>query len=816
MKNKPIFRQVIALLLMVLLVGSLFPAALAVEDGSAPEDTTQSAADPPGTTPPMEESTLEEVETTESTEPAAEPTEPAEPTDPPEGTTPEEVETAEPTGPSADPAEPEKSALEKWAERLEELLEQQSALNVAYVADADSAAMEQWRDLGINTYAADGTTSAGYRQYTFAVNTGGQSVTFTYNGKTYTHSNMLLLGVDTNGDNIYSLTEAAYCIEPGTVINGSVYTGEDKTGADPWGKLGFEKQYAVGLALLYGAPNGLWSDDKKTELTYQLATAIIVHEICLGWRSSTVPYNCTNTTYIDAFNHDDLYFSGGLYTSVAGKVDKATLMYAYNYISNKMAKHALTLSFASVSSLNPPSYALSANGNGTYGVTLTDTNGVLSEYTFTDGNGLTFSKQDNVLTVTSTTANPNVTVAPTRTVPSAENSAYIVWNSADGKDQELITVKSARNDPVPAYFKLEQPSGNLKISKTSAHSSTGTFSLSIYDSKYNLISNKTISIGESITISDLEPGTYYVREWNSAGWYCTNPLSSDSSSVWFKATVTAGITSEVVINNEPYGAIKIIKVLASDGTLNGWTFKVTDSAGMEVTGSPFTTDANGTITTGQLLPGTYTIEEIIPADSPYYCLGQNPQTVTVKAGETALVSFTNSLRPGQISIEKVNFLGEHLAGAKFLLEWSTDNGATWTPVVYSSKADVVLGGCTSVGLTDGCLVTGEDGIITFEGLYPSWGNTAVLYRLTEVEAPEGYQLLADYAFIGELPVDDLTVNLTVHNSAGYTLPHTGSTAGRLLPFMGLLLFTPALCLGIFGINGKAVDIKILTERKKKQ
>ena len=83
----------------------------------------------------------------------------------------------------------------------------------------------------------------------------------------------------------------------------------------------------------------------------------------------------------------------------------------------------------------------------------------------------------------------------------------------------------------------------------------------------------------------------------------------------------------------------------ADGTSPaGWVFRVTDSTGQEVPGSPFTTGEDGVILSGKLAPGTYTVEEIIPDDSLYFCDSPNPQTVVVTAGATASVSFTNALR----------------------------------------------------------------------------------------------------------------------------------------------------------------------------
>ena len=125
---------------------------------------------------------------------------------------------------------------------------------------------------------------------------------------------------------------------------------------------------------------------------------------------------------------------------------------------------------------------------------------------------------------------------------------------------------------------------------------------------------------------------------------------------------------DITFVNTQYGKIKVIKSMPSSGSLEGWTFIVRDTNGNEIKGSPFVTDASGLIVSENLYPGTYTVEEVIPDDSPYICVSENPQSVTVVQGKTAEVRFTNSLRSGKIAIRKVDTTGEPLAGAEFLLE----------------------------------------------------------------------------------------------------------------------------------------------------
>ena len=94
---------------------------------------------------------------------------------------------------------------------------------------------------------------------------------------------------------------------------------------------------------------------------------------------------------------------------------------------------------------------------------------------------------------------------------------------------------------------------------------------------------------------------------------------------------------------------------------------------------------------------------------------------------------------------------------------------------------IVRGGCSNSALVDGTLTSSEDGLLVWDNLYPG-----LHYRVTELEAPNGYELLKGYAFEGQLPVDDLQVSLQVVNAKGFSLPDTGVSTGLILRIMQLV------------------------------
>ena len=280
---------------------------------------------------------------------------------------------------------------------------------------------------------------------------------------------------------------------------------------------------------------------------------------------------------------------------------------------------------------------------------------------------------------------------------------------------------------------------------------------------------RTLITGQDGTVGIyLEPGTYWVKETGSEEVRDDYWKMDDSVK---KLVIRAHEKTTLEFINNYSGRISIQKTVKPEGTMEGWKFKITDGDSKEVPGSPFTTDKDGKILTGNLTPGDYTVEEVLPADSLY--TGEAPKTVTVVAGKTAEVSFLNKLRTGKITIRKVDTKDEPLAGATFLLEGSED-GSLWYPVIPGSNGVCVLDERSEENLAAASKTSGEDGLLTWENL-----SITLQYRITETKAPEGYTLLKEAAFEGTLPAD--TLELRVVNGEAFALPKTGSTGFVRIP-----------------------------------
>ena len=710
---------------------------------------------------------------------------------------------------------------------------------------------------------------------------------YEFAGKSRNRNNVGLKAIKVNGT-----WQAAYCLEPG-IAEGSTYTEEDLTmdefvssSAAP-STLTVQQMKAMCVAVMYGQRT-LPQSASYELLSNMVATQIIVWEIAIGWRNATPPYAQTNDAFIRRF--ENAYGKGpeatSMYISIGGRLKN--VISAYNEISANMAAHSDAIpSFASAAKNAAPTIDLKPNGSGLYSAAITDSYRVISGYSFPKTDGLTFSTNGNVLTITSDRPLDNVLIAPTRNRVNAQGHPFFVWYN--GSYQVML---GSQADPsyedLPVYFRVRtvNPTGSLKLVKTTEDGKNlSGWKFGIYSDSgcTNLVSGpQTTDSTGTLSVSNLTAGTVYVKELghtdasvaalytcdsanpqkvtitagatatvnfhnrlntggvklvketntgkNLDGWQiglytdaaCTKPVSgspfttgadgsvtvSDLSvgtlyakeievddPYWVCDTsvktvnITAGQTATVNFCNMQYGKIQIQKAMETVGSLTGWQFRITDSSDTEIPGSPFTTDETGLILTGKIQPGEYKVEELIPENSLYSCTSENPQTVTVKAGETAGVSFTNALRPGRILIEKVDIRGEPLADAKFLLEWSKD-GSLWWPVEYTDTGTVREGFCFNAECVNGTLTSGKDGLLEWTGLHPG-----LMYRVTELEAPKGYSLLTEPAFEGILPADNLTVSFRVVNCEIFKLPETGVISGawlRVSQFACILLCTALL------------------------
>ncbi|WP_289026461.1 SpaA isopeptide-forming pilin-related protein, partial [uncultured Flavonifractor sp.] len=160
----------------------------------------------------------------------------------------------------------------------------------------------------------------------------------------------------------------------------------------------------------------------------------------------------------------------------------------------------------------------------------------------------------------------------------------------------------------------------------------------------------------------LAPGDYIVRQTYAPDGYTMTEKEK-------RETVVSGETRTVVFQNVTAGiVIEKLDRITSD-PLAGARFKVTrDEDGIVI--GEFVTDEDGLALVSGLVPGMYTVEEIVAPTG--YEMDSEPQLVHVKASQTAHATFTDTPYAG-ITIHTVDQSNEPLAGVTVEV-WEQNGG----------------------------------------------------------------------------------------------------------------------------------------------
>ena len=420
--------------------------------------------------------------------------------------------------------------------------------------------------------------------------------------------------------------EDAFCIQPGVPLK----TGNTlaKASSETWNALSANQKKAVGLALLYGyqgnRSNLTGSDDEKW-----LATQTLVWEFVTGCREATGSYKQTSTT-VYSLHFGSNYANGGARA-------------AYDQIVSLMSEHNTIPSFMS-GGKNDITKEL-AYKDGKYSVTLTDKNGVLSDYSFTSSDAnVSVSKDDNKLTISSKKAisGPVRITATRKNVPTVSSSAKLIAYG-DPNLQDLVTgVENA--DSVKAYINIETPTGTIALKKTSEDGVVAGISFHIKGDGFD----KTVKTDENgnISVEGLFPATYTITE-QSIDRY--EPQQSQT------VTLIGGKTTTVNFNNMlKRGSLEVIKT-SEDNLVEGVTFHL---YGTSLSGLPVdeyaVTDKNGLAKFENVLISgdtPYVLEEVDTAIR--YVVPEN-QTAPIEWKKVTNRSFHNVLKKFNVTVTKTD------------------------------------------------------------------------------------------------------------------------------------------------------------------
>ncbi len=421
--------------------------------------------------------------------------------------------------------------------------------------------------------------------------------------------------------------DTAFCIQPGVPLR----TGNtlQKNSSETWNALSANQKKAVGLALLYGYQGNRGSlpgsDDEKW-----LATQTLVWEFVTGCRESTGSYQQTSQKIYNV-NFGSNYPNSGA-------------VEVYNQIVSLMSRHNTIPSFMS-GGANDITKELSYQ-DGKYTLTLTDNNGVLSEYSFASSDSkVSVAKSGNQLIITSETAfDGSVRITATRSnVPTVSSSAKIIAYG-DPSLQDVVTgVENA--DAVRAYLNVETPTGTIALKKTSEDGVVAGISFVIKGEK-NF--NQTVTTDENgnITVEGLFPGTYTVTE-QSIDKY--EPQETQT------ITLIGGKTTTVNFNNTlKRGSLEVVKT-SEDSLVEGVTFHLygTSLSGLAVD-EYAVTDANGVARfENVLISGNtpYVLEEV---DTAVRYVVPASQTAPIEWNKVTERSFTNILKKFNVTVTKTD------------------------------------------------------------------------------------------------------------------------------------------------------------------
>lgn len=473
----------------------------------------------------------------------------------------------------------------------------------------------------------------------------------------------------------------AFCIQPGVPLK----TGNTlkESSSDTWNALSASQQKAVGLALLYGyqgnRDNLTGSDDEKW-----LATQTLVWEFVTGCRSANAPYAQLDTTVYS------LHF-GSNYPNEGARA-------AYEQIVSLLSRHNTVPSF-----MNGGSRELEYK-DGNYTLTLTDSNGVLSEYSFTSSNSsVSIAKSGNTLTITSAEAlDGSVRITAVRNnIPVVSESAKLIAYG-DPDLQDLITgVENV--EPVSAYLDLETPTGGIELKKTSEDGVVAGIRFTIEGNGIK----QTVTTQEdgTIAVEGLVPGVYTVTEQDYDRYEPQNVQ---------RVTVIGGRTATVTFNNVLKRGDLVVTKTSEDGLVEGMTFHLygTSLSGLAVD-EYAVTDSSGKAYFNDVLIGTgYTLEEV---DTPVRYVVPDNQTAAVEWNIVTNKSFTNVLKKWNATVTKSDV-------------------ETGVPQGNASLAGAVYGVYQGDQLID-TYTTGENGQFTTS--YYVCGDD---WSIREISPSEGYLL----------------------------------------------------------------------------
>ncbi len=507
--------------------------------------------------------------------------------------------------------------------------------------------------IGVTTFANIGATTAfaatGEKTKVYMVDfpRDGDS---NYSG-VWGHSNLTLKNGWHTGSSTHTNLKAigsysgniAYCIEPGVHLSeGQSMTQYDENYfnniTDNDEISGDEIRLFIGRILQYGYQGTIstsWrsqNDAEANSIAHAYATQLLIWETIVGERDSN-------------FNHVSVSGCSSVKDVInANHPLKSKIFSYYNAMVESIKSHTTVPSFCKRSSGSADTVELKWDGTK-YSTTLTDTNNVLSKYSFSASiDGVSFSVSGNKLTVSMTTA-------PTKafTITAKKNATrrgVVVWSEGshgqNSSVQDVVSYAQEVSDPVSGFVKMKVSYGSCQIVKTSEDGKVDGINFTISGNGVN----KTVTTedGGKIKINNLMPGVYTVTE---------QTYDKYEPQETHRVTVVAGQVATVNFNNKlKRGDLQVVKT-SEDNLVEGVKFHL---YGTSLSGDSVdeyaVTDASGVATFNDVLisgSNSYTLEEV---DTAIRYVVPESQTAAIKWNEVTKKSVNNILKKFTVTVTK--------------------------------------------------------------------------------------------------------------------------------------------------------------------
>ena len=451
-----------------------------------------------------------------------------------------------------------------------------------------------------------------------------------------THTNLKAIG--SYSGNI------AYCIEPGVSLSSgqsmNKYDENYFNNITANGVIsGDEIRLFIGRILQYGYRGTIstsWRSQNESaanSIAHAYATQLLIWETVVGERDAN-------------FNHKAASGCSNVKDVINAKHPlRSKIMNYYNSMVSSVQNHTVVPSFCTKSSGSAKVNELEWNGSK-YVATLTDSNGVLSNYDFKASiSGVTFSTSGNKLTVSMDKA-PSKEFTITASKKNGVRRGVVVWSEGkhgqNSSVQDVVTYAQEVSDPVSGYVKMKVSYGSCQIVKTSEDGKVDGINFTISGNGVN--QTVTTANGGKFQIDNLMPGVYMVTE-QSIDKYVPQEVH--------RVTVVAGQVATVNFNNVlKRGNLQVIKS-SEDNLVEGVKFHLygTSLAGIAVD-EYAVTDKNGVATFKDvLISGStpYTLEEV---DTEIRYVVPEKQTAPIKWNEVTNRDFTNILKKFSVTVTK--------------------------------------------------------------------------------------------------------------------------------------------------------------------